>query len=246
VTIAAPGGGGTTATATATISGGKITGFTITNPGSGYTSVPTVTITGDGDGYARAIALPAVSTAGTLLGEFCTLVRLSRAECPIVEIESAFKFSAEAAGTYIQRTLMAMWTAANDATLKSQCYTGGASSAVGPKVDTAFHGTPGAVVASSPVAPLFGIKSTDTLVGQLVGANSSKTLSLYDGSGDRAGAGFDLEYLDWDLDQSNAAKSMQIHNAISNAPKVYPNVSGPFTIVGGEIYRNRLRARIRV
>jgi FtsP/CotA-like multicopper oxidase with cupredoxin domain len=39
------GGGGTGAAATATVSGGVITGFAITNPGTGYTSAPSVTIT---------------------------------------------------------------------------------------------------------------------------------------------------------------------------------------------------------
>jgi hypothetical protein len=44
VTIAAPGGGGTTATATAIVSNGKVTGFTMTNVGSGYSSAPSVSI----------------------------------------------------------------------------------------------------------------------------------------------------------------------------------------------------------
>src|SRR6185312_971847 len=35
------GGGGTGATATATVVGGAVTGFTITNAGSGYTAAPT-------------------------------------------------------------------------------------------------------------------------------------------------------------------------------------------------------------
>ena len=47
-TIEITGGGGTGATATATTNNGVITGFTITNKGTGYTSVPTVTITGGG------------------------------------------------------------------------------------------------------------------------------------------------------------------------------------------------------
>ena len=48
VTIDAPPLGGVQATATATIVGEAITGITLTNPGSGYTSAPTVTIEGDG------------------------------------------------------------------------------------------------------------------------------------------------------------------------------------------------------
>lgn len=48
-------GKGSGATATATISTGTITSYTITNVGANYTSAPTVTITGDGTG-AQAIA----------------------------------------------------------------------------------------------------------------------------------------------------------------------------------------------
>ena len=44
-TVTLSGGGGTGATATATVFNGAITGFTITNKGTGYTSSPTVTIT---------------------------------------------------------------------------------------------------------------------------------------------------------------------------------------------------------
>lgn len=51
-TVALTGGGGTGATATATVADGKITGFVITNPGSGYTSAPTVGLTGAGTGGA--------------------------------------------------------------------------------------------------------------------------------------------------------------------------------------------------
>lgn len=42
--------GNITATATATVSDGAVTGFTITNGGTGYTSAPNVTITGSGTG----------------------------------------------------------------------------------------------------------------------------------------------------------------------------------------------------
>jgi filamentous hemagglutinin family protein len=48
VTIAAPAGGGITATATAVVSGGRVTAINVTNPGSGYTSPPSVTLTGGG------------------------------------------------------------------------------------------------------------------------------------------------------------------------------------------------------
>ena len=51
-TVAITGGGGTGATATATVSAGVITGVTITNPGSGYTGTPTVAFTGAGTGGA--------------------------------------------------------------------------------------------------------------------------------------------------------------------------------------------------
>jgi hypothetical protein len=56
VSISAP-ASGTTATATATVSGGLITGFTITSPGSGYTSPPTVTISGGGGTGGAAVAI---------------------------------------------------------------------------------------------------------------------------------------------------------------------------------------------
>jgi len=52
------GGGGTGATAVATLSGKKVSAITITNPGSGYTSAPTVTISG---GTPNAAATATVS-----------------------------------------------------------------------------------------------------------------------------------------------------------------------------------------
>lgn len=51
------GGGGTGATADATISAGVVTGLVLTNPGANYSSAPTVTIIGDGSG-ATATADP--------------------------------------------------------------------------------------------------------------------------------------------------------------------------------------------
>jgi len=55
VTISAPQETtGTTATATATISGGAVNAITLTNAGSGYTAAPTVTISGGGGSNATA------------------------------------------------------------------------------------------------------------------------------------------------------------------------------------------------
>jgi len=47
-TVAITGGGGTGATATATVTDGEITGFTVTSPGEGYETAPTVTLSGGG------------------------------------------------------------------------------------------------------------------------------------------------------------------------------------------------------
>ncbi|MFC2974710.1 phage tail tube protein [Azotobacter bryophylli] len=60
-TVTISGGGGTGATAEATLSGGVVTGIAITNPGSGYTSAPSVAIAGDGTG-ATATAAVAMQT----------------------------------------------------------------------------------------------------------------------------------------------------------------------------------------
>lgn len=55
-TVAITGGGGTGATATATVAGGIVTGIVITDPGSGYTSAPTVTISPVGAGSGATAA----------------------------------------------------------------------------------------------------------------------------------------------------------------------------------------------
>ena len=64
VAIAAPGGSGAPAEATATVgANGAVTGITITNPGSGYAAAPTVAISGAGSG---ATALAAVTGTGSV------------------------------------------------------------------------------------------------------------------------------------------------------------------------------------
>jgi len=57
-TVAISGGGGSGATAVATLSGKKVSAITITNPGSGYTSPPTISISG---GTPNAAATATVS-----------------------------------------------------------------------------------------------------------------------------------------------------------------------------------------
>jgi hypothetical protein len=68
-TVTFSGGGGTGATATATVSGGSITGITITNAGSDYTGTPTVTFSGGGGSGAAATATVSGSkvAAGTII-----------------------------------------------------------------------------------------------------------------------------------------------------------------------------------
>jgi hypothetical protein len=56
VTIPSPGGGGTPATAVATISSGAVTEIRVTNPGSGYTSAPTITVMGGSGSGAEVTA----------------------------------------------------------------------------------------------------------------------------------------------------------------------------------------------
>ncbi len=68
VTIAAPGGGGTTATATSIIRDGVVVGFNITNAGTLYGAAPAVTIAPPGVSVGTTATATAVITNGTLTG----------------------------------------------------------------------------------------------------------------------------------------------------------------------------------
>ncbi len=61
-TVVISGGGGTGATATATVSAGVITGITVNSGGTGYTSVPTISFTGGGGAAATATVAAGVIT----------------------------------------------------------------------------------------------------------------------------------------------------------------------------------------
>lgn len=59
-TVTFVGGGGSGATATATVADGKVTGFEMTEAGSGYTSNPTVILTSEAGSGAIAKAIPSL------------------------------------------------------------------------------------------------------------------------------------------------------------------------------------------
>lgn len=72
--VSAPPVGGLQATATATISGGAITGVTVTNQGAGYVAAPTITVVNDprdttGSG---AVLTTTLTGAGTVTAVVCT------------------------------------------------------------------------------------------------------------------------------------------------------------------------------
>lgn len=67
-TVLITGGGGTGATATATVAGGIVTGITVTNGGVGYVSTPAVTFTGGLAADTRSVEL--VRIAATFAVQF--------------------------------------------------------------------------------------------------------------------------------------------------------------------------------
>lgn len=66
-TVNFAGGGGTGATATATVSNGQVVSITVTSAGSGYTSAPTISFTGGGGSGATATAQVLGTTLDAIL-----------------------------------------------------------------------------------------------------------------------------------------------------------------------------------
>ena len=81
-----------TSTATATASGGSVTGFTITNGGTGYTSAPNVTITGVGTGATAT----AVVSDGKVTSIKITNAGTGYLSAPTVKIDAPPPVSATA------------------------------------------------------------------------------------------------------------------------------------------------------
>lgn len=70
VTFSAPSGGGTTATGTATVANGVVTGVTITNPGGPYTSAPTVTFSAPASGTTATGTANLAAELNILAGDY--------------------------------------------------------------------------------------------------------------------------------------------------------------------------------
>jgi hypothetical protein len=109
VAIAAPGGSGITATATATISGGAVTALVITNPGNGYSSAPAITFSGGGGTGAAATAVLATDwsykdnfTRAPLTSTSAAIVSGSNDELHVVVIDEDGLFSG-AVGTILEK-----------------------------------------------------------------------------------------------------------------------------------------------
>ena len=106
VSINAPdaiGNGFVQATATATVGGGVITGFTITNPGTGYVAAPTITITdATGSGAVAASTFtPFVSAnAGQEVYNFSTVDAIIQANFPGVNNITAVQSVAVSWGSW--------------------------------------------------------------------------------------------------------------------------------------------------
>ena len=97
-TVNISGGGGTGATGSATIAGGKVTGITLTAAGTGYTYQPTVTITGDGTG-ATAFATLGQEKDGLITAITISTGGVGYSSPPVIKISDSSGVGATATCT---------------------------------------------------------------------------------------------------------------------------------------------------
>jgi phage tail sheath protein FI len=82
-TVAFSGGGGTGAAGTVTVASGVITGIVITNPGSGYTSAPTATISGSPGSGATLGAVSIGALANPVVAALPAVLEALQAVAPV-------------------------------------------------------------------------------------------------------------------------------------------------------------------
>jgi hypothetical protein len=114
VVFDAPPGDGITATATATISLGTVTGITITNPGSGYTSTPNISFEG-GLGDFGAVAATAIASreGGTgYTSSSSVSVTLDSSDYRTVIVERGESAATANVRAYLDRTLFSVTSSA--------------------------------------------------------------------------------------------------------------------------------------
>ena len=85
------------ATATATVDNGIVSAIKVTNGGSGYTSVPAVTITGGGAAAVASVNVETAKLTGTGPGPLVIAVRHSEAGGLALDVGSASATAAPAA-----------------------------------------------------------------------------------------------------------------------------------------------------
>jgi hypothetical protein len=165
------------ATATASISGGAVTGFTVMNPGAGYTARPTVMITGGGGNNAAANN---TNTTGTFL-EVSTIV-LSNSGAGYTTAPAVIITAAPAGGTNATATSALAATGG----VYALTLTGGAGYSSDPTITISSPG-PGGTLARA-TATINGSIIAVNLTGGGSGYTAAPTVGFTGGSGSGAAA----------------------------------------------------------
>ena len=131
------GGGGTGATAVATVSNGSVTGITITNPGTGYTSEPTIELLGGG------ATVPA-STGSVGLAANVTTGGLTKIGAGILALNGASTYTGPT--TVLAGTLGGTGTLASTVTVQSGALLAPGSGGVGTLTVAGLTLSPGALL----------------------------------------------------------------------------------------------------